>query len=226
MPSPPGRWFAVILLQYNLRDPFWDRDAGLFHEGFKANGVDSRFVALGDPAMVQRPDLVLAPSPDGGPRLVAAMEPRGRGALLVGAAALYPGHARAQGGGGQGGFGAGRGWRSKPAGLVLPLPAHQVCVCPDGAPVLSLGGGAGQNPRRAAALSLHADPATPGAGRLDWRALAAGHAAFQPVPPALRPARPGSPADLAASSGGLPHDLQSCRPQTAPDRRSGAGNGW
>ena len=63
MPPPPGRWFAVILLQYNLRDPFWDRDAGLFHEGFKANGVDSRFVALGDPAMVQRPDLVLASQP-------------------------------------------------------------------------------------------------------------------------------------------------------------------
>ena len=63
MPSPPGRWFAVILLQYNLRDPFWDRDAGLFHEGFKANGVDSRFVALGDPAMEQRPDLVLASQP-------------------------------------------------------------------------------------------------------------------------------------------------------------------
>jgi glycosyltransferase involved in cell wall biosynthesis len=59
-PSRPGRWFAVILLQYNLRDPFWDRDAGLFYEGFKANGVDSRFVALGDPSIEQRPDLVLA----------------------------------------------------------------------------------------------------------------------------------------------------------------------
>jgi glycosyltransferase involved in cell wall biosynthesis len=56
-----GRWFAVILLRYNTHDPFWDRDAGLFFEGFKANGIDTRFVALGDPYEDENRGLVLAP---------------------------------------------------------------------------------------------------------------------------------------------------------------------
>jgi glycosyltransferase involved in cell wall biosynthesis len=59
--SARGRWFAVILLQYNDHDPFWDRDAGLFFEGFRANGVDSRFVALGKPTVCEERGLILAP---------------------------------------------------------------------------------------------------------------------------------------------------------------------
>jgi glycosyltransferase involved in cell wall biosynthesis len=55
-----GRWFAVILLRYNDHDPFWTRDAGLFFQGFKANGVDTRFVLMGDPYPGQDPAMVLA----------------------------------------------------------------------------------------------------------------------------------------------------------------------
>jgi glycosyltransferase involved in cell wall biosynthesis len=55
-----GRWFAVILLRYNNHDPFWTRDAGLFFQGFKANGVDTRLVLLGDPYPSQDPAMLLA----------------------------------------------------------------------------------------------------------------------------------------------------------------------
>jgi glycosyltransferase involved in cell wall biosynthesis len=56
-----GRWFAVIAMKYFESGGFWDRDAGLFYQGFRANGIDSRLVAIGEPCVRQDKPLILAP---------------------------------------------------------------------------------------------------------------------------------------------------------------------
>lgn len=57
--SRKTRWFTAIPMQYREGEAFWGRDAGLFCLGFIANGVESRFVALGDPAVRKDRPLIL-----------------------------------------------------------------------------------------------------------------------------------------------------------------------
>jgi hypothetical protein len=55
-----SRWLSVILLEYNNRDAFLDRDAGLFAEGLRQNGVSATFVAIGDASAQKEPGVLLA----------------------------------------------------------------------------------------------------------------------------------------------------------------------
>jgi glycosyltransferase involved in cell wall biosynthesis len=57
-PGSPSRWFTFIPLRYQAADSWWQRDMGLLCLGFRAWGVDSRFVLL--------------PGPDGPPQADAA----------------------------------------------------------------------------------------------------------------------------------------------------------
>ncbi len=45
------RWFCAIPLKYSEAGRFWVRDAGLVCQGLRMLGMDSRFVALGEPGM-------------------------------------------------------------------------------------------------------------------------------------------------------------------------------
>src|SRR5271168_2300455 len=56
-PQKPGRWFCAIPMDYRVDGAFWDRDSGLVCQGFRKLGMDSRFVALGQPS--QREDMPL-----------------------------------------------------------------------------------------------------------------------------------------------------------------------
>lgn len=44
-----NRWYTAILLPYHDNGAFFERDAGLFCQGLRQNGVDSKLVALGEP---------------------------------------------------------------------------------------------------------------------------------------------------------------------------------
>lgn len=55
MDETPRRWFTTIPLAYNDDPAFWFRDAGALCLAFQKLGVDSRFVALGEPG--QRKDM-------------------------------------------------------------------------------------------------------------------------------------------------------------------------
>lgn len=55
----PGRWFAVLVMKYFEGGGFWDRDAGMYLQGFQALGIDARFVALGEPAVSTDRPLIL-----------------------------------------------------------------------------------------------------------------------------------------------------------------------
>jgi glycosyltransferase involved in cell wall biosynthesis len=52
-----GRWFCAIPMTYSESGGFWDREFGLVCQGFRKLGMDSRFVALGQPS--QREDVPL-----------------------------------------------------------------------------------------------------------------------------------------------------------------------
>jgi glycosyltransferase involved in cell wall biosynthesis len=56
-----GRWFTVLLMQYYENPSFWERDAGLFHQGFRSLGIDSYFVALGEDRVDKERRLMLCP---------------------------------------------------------------------------------------------------------------------------------------------------------------------
>src|SRR5258706_13152289 len=60
-PTSQLRWFSVILRPYRDDEPFWSRDAGVWCKAFQMIGVDSKLVALGEPAERQSPPLLLAP---------------------------------------------------------------------------------------------------------------------------------------------------------------------
>ena len=45
------RWFCAIPMKYSETGRFWERDAGLVCQGLRMLGMDSRFVALGEPGM-------------------------------------------------------------------------------------------------------------------------------------------------------------------------------
>jgi glycosyltransferase involved in cell wall biosynthesis len=56
-PQKPGRWFCAIPMNYSEDGGFWDRDLGVLCQGFRKLGMDSRFIALGEPS--QREDVPL-----------------------------------------------------------------------------------------------------------------------------------------------------------------------
>jgi len=56
----PQRWFSCIVMNYFEGGGFWDRDAGLLYQGFRRTGIDSRFVALGEPHVDEDRGLILA----------------------------------------------------------------------------------------------------------------------------------------------------------------------
>ena len=47
----PRRWFCAIPMTYSEAGRFWVRDTGLVCLGFRTLGIDSRFVALGEPCI-------------------------------------------------------------------------------------------------------------------------------------------------------------------------------
>lgn len=54
-----GRWFCAIPMRYSDGAGFWDRDGGLVCQGFRCLGMDSKFVALGEPGSRQDVPLIL-----------------------------------------------------------------------------------------------------------------------------------------------------------------------
>jgi glycosyltransferase involved in cell wall biosynthesis len=59
-PQIPGRWFCAIPMTYSDDAGFWDRDAGLVCQGFRALGMDSKFIALGPPSQREDVPLILS----------------------------------------------------------------------------------------------------------------------------------------------------------------------
>lgn len=56
----PGRWFCAIPMIYSDDSGFWDRDAGLVCQGFRKLGMDSKFIALGQPSQREDVPLILS----------------------------------------------------------------------------------------------------------------------------------------------------------------------
>jgi len=50
-PQNRGRWFCATPMTYSEDGGFWDREFGLVCRGFRRLGMDSRFVALGQPSL-------------------------------------------------------------------------------------------------------------------------------------------------------------------------------
>jgi glycosyltransferase involved in cell wall biosynthesis len=54
-----GRWYCAIALEYAENGGFWDRDGALVSEGFRKLGVDSKFMAVGEPRVERDRPLIL-----------------------------------------------------------------------------------------------------------------------------------------------------------------------
>jgi glycosyltransferase involved in cell wall biosynthesis len=60
VPQKPGRWFCAIPMAYDENAGFWERDAALVCLGFRKLGMDSKFIALGQPSQCEDPPLILS----------------------------------------------------------------------------------------------------------------------------------------------------------------------
>jgi hypothetical protein len=60
VPQKPGRWFCAIPMAYDENGGFWERDMGLVCQGFRKLGMDSKFIALGQPSQREDVPLILS----------------------------------------------------------------------------------------------------------------------------------------------------------------------
>lgn len=55
-----GKWYTGIVLTYAENSGFWDRDNALFTKSWREAGMDSKFIALGEPGIDPKLPLILA----------------------------------------------------------------------------------------------------------------------------------------------------------------------